>query len=189
MWLINCYMAEFIDDLLPIVRDIMAQLQKGFRESLQEQGHNLTGKLSESIDYEIENSGGNITAKMYIEDYGLSIEFGVPASRIPYGGGKGSGGTSKYIQGLIRFFELRGLSGRNAVGAAFATAKKHKKEGMPTRASSAYSSTGKRTGFIKAALDKEIPLIEEMMSQKFGAILEFKFKDAFSGYENITVSR
>ena len=179
-------MAEFITDLLPIVRDVMAQLQKEFRGSLQDQGHYLTGKLSRSINYEIESGAGIVTAKMFIEDYGLSIEFGIPANKIPYGGGKG-GGTSKYIQGLIRFWELRGLSGRNAVGAAFATAKKQKREGMPTRGSSAFSSTGKRTGFIKAALDKEIPIIRKEIEQKFGAILELKFQDAFQGFENIKI--
>ena len=181
-------MAEFITELLPIVRDVMKQLQQEFRGSLQDQGHYLTGKLSKSIDYDIESGANAVTAKMYIDDYGLSVEFGVKAGNIPYGGG-GKGGTSKYIQGLIKFWELRGLSGRNAVGAAFATAKKHKREGMPTRASSKYSSTGKRTGFIQAALEKEIPVITKEIENKFGAILELKFKDAFQGFENIKIGQ
>jgi len=167
------------------MREAMAEYQKAFRESLEAQGHVLTGKLRDSINYEIEQTANAITATMFIEDYGLAVEFGVPAANIPYGGNTGKGGTSKYIQGLIRFFELRGLSDREAKGAAFATANKHRKEGMPTRASSAFSQTGKRTEFIKEAIDKEGPRINAELERKFGVIIQMEFSEIFEGYDNI----
>jgi hypothetical protein len=180
---------EIITDILPVVREVMAELQRSFRDELKAQGHNLTGKLSDSIIYDIEKDSDTVTAKMYIENYGLSVEFGVPANRIPYSGRTGSGGTSKYIQGLIRFWELRGLSGRNATSAAFATAAKHKKEGMPTRSSFGFSSTGERTGFIKRAIEAQTPKIQGAIEHKFGAILQLQFSENFKGYENIKLGK
>ena len=176
---------NYIAELLPAIREAMAEYQTAFKKSLEAQGHVLTGKLRDSIVYEIEQNPTNITATMFIEDYGLAVEFGVPAANIPYSGNSGSGGTSKYIQGLIRFFELRGLAEREAKGAAFATANKHKKEGMPTRASSAFSQTGKRTEFIKDAIDSEGPRINAELERKFGVIIQVQFDDNFEGYENI----
>ena len=120
------------------------------------QGHVLTGNLVNSLRWEIETGDTKLTGKIYIADYGLYVNNGVSAVNIPFSGGSG-GGTSKYIQGLIRFFLLRGLGDDNAKRAAFATARKHKKEGMPTKASSRFSKNGKRT----EALDDAIKLKQE----------------------------
>ena len=177
-----------INPLLPVVRDVMDALRKRLQDSQQAQGHNLTGRLKDSIDYEIAHDDNTVTAKMYMEDYGVFVEFGVPAERIPFGGKSGKGGTSKYIQGLISFFELRGLSGREAVGAAFATAHKHKREGMPTRNSRRFSKTGERTGFIRTVIEEDTKDITERIEKEFGFIIEFLFKDGFTGYENITTA-
>lgn len=119
------------------------------------QGHTLTGNLVNSLRWEIETKDTKLTGKVYIADYGLYVNNGVSAVNIPFG--KGGGGKSKYIQGLIRFFLLRGLGDKEAKGAAFATARKHKKEGMPTKASSRFSKNGKRVG----ALDDAIKLKQE----------------------------
>ena len=121
------------------------------------QGHVLTGNLVNSLRWEIETGDTKLTGKIYIADYGLYVNNGVSAVNIPFSGTGSGGGTSKYIQGLIRFFLLRGLGDKEAKSAAFATARKHKKEGMPTKSSSRFSKNGKR----KEALDDAIKLKQD----------------------------
>ncbi len=170
-----------------VIREVMTDLRTKLRASQADQGHTLTGRLQESTDYDIRAGRSAITAKMEMEDYGVFVEFGVPASRIPFSGRSGRGGTSQYIQGLISFFELRGLSGREAIGAAFATAHVHAREGMPSRESSRYSKTGERTGFIKTVLQDEVKNISEKIEKEFGIRIEFLFGENFKGFENLIV--
>jgi len=167
-------MTEFEKSIVSGLQDAMKRLQDDLRKELKAQGHYLTGKLNDSIEYDIRVEGDFIRAEMEIEDYGLAMEFGVPASRIPYTPGAGGGGTSKYIQGLIRFWNLRGVTGREGVRAAFATARKHKREGMPTRSSHAFSSTGARTGFASTVLERDLELIGRILEEKTGATLEIR---------------
>lgn len=115
------------------------------------QGHRLTGRLQKSIEYEVQPTKQGATLRIFMEGYGIVLDQGVRPSRIPFGGG--GGGSSKYIQGLRSFAKKRfGVGQKEATRIAFAIANKHKKEGMPTRASRRYSKTGKRTGAISAAL-------------------------------------
>jgi hypothetical protein len=168
------------DDILKVAEAVMSLLQKELRDELKAQGHRLTGTLEQSIVYEVEKTPVGIVGTMYSEDYGLTVNFGVPASRIPYTSGGKRGGTSLYIQGLIEFWEKRGLADREAVGAAFATAAVHAREGMPTRASYRYSSTGDRTGFITAVVNRNMSRIEELIDEKFGAKLELRLAGEFN---------
>ena len=113
------------------------------------QGHHLTGAWEQSLTTVATDAGAVATANCY----GGIVNSGVPAKRIPYGGRSGHEGNSKYITGLLNYFKLRGLPEKEALRATFATAAKHKKEGMPTHASLQYSSTGSRLRFIQTALD------------------------------------
>ena len=97
-------------NLKEVVSDIMSEFRTALRAELARQGHVLTGNLSDSIDFEISVDGNSVVGRMYVPDYGIYVETGVTADRIPYGGRSGKGGTSQYIQGLIRFWEDRGLS-------------------------------------------------------------------------------
>ena len=179
-----------MNELSEILADVMAQIRKAMREQLAAQGHVMTGKLSESIEYEISVDGTSAVGRMYMEDYGLVVETGVSAGRIPYGGTGGTKGkTSKYIQGLITFWEGRGLTGREAISAAFATAKVHAKEGMPTRASYAHSSTGERTGFVRTAIENTLEGVGELIEKKFGQKLLIDFGENFAGYEKLKLIR
>ena len=126
---------------------------------------------------------------MEMENYGVFVEFGVKANRIPFSGRSGKGGKSQYIQGLISFFEKRGLSGREAVGAAFATAHVHAREGMPSRASARFSKTGERTGFIKTVLDSEVKSISDRIEKEFGVKIQFLFAETFKGFENLILQQ
>ena len=163
----------------------MDALRKRLQDSQQAQGHNLTGRLKDSIDYVIAHDDNTVTAKMYMEDYGVFVEFGVPAERIPKRGEKGYMGM---VYAMISFFELRGLSGRDAVGAAHGTVTVWGREGMPTRNSRRFSKTGERTGFIRTVIEDDTKDITERIEKEFGFIIEFLFKDGFTGYENITTA-
>lgn len=180
-------MSEIEDGISKGLEVAMKQLQTDLRKELKAQGHYLTGKLHDSIEYEIEQRQGTVLAVMEIEDYGLAMEFGVPANRIPYTPGGGRGGTSKYIQGLIRFWNLRGVTGREGVRAAFATAAKHKREGMPTRASARFSSTGFRTGFASTVLERNLETIAAAIENQTGLTLEIAFVPELQRVENIKI--
>jgi hypothetical protein len=73
-----------------------------------------------------------------------------------------------------------GKSDKEAKGIAFAIASKHKKEGMPTKGSVRFSKTGKRTGFIEQALDKNsqkfIELIEVSVAATVEVLVESYYK-------------
>ncbi len=124
------------------------------RRQYRLQGHNLTGKLIASIEQKVTLTVTGAKVQVLIVDYGVIINNGTPASRIPYTPGSGRGGTSKYIQGLQNFARLRmGLNAREALSVAFAIAKKQSKEGMPTKGSFRFSKNGKRTGAIEDTLE------------------------------------
>jgi len=167
-------MTEITDNLTTAVKTAMDEIRRGLVKELHAQGHHLTGALERSIQYEVRREAGRVTAIMTANDYGIFMEFGVPASRIPYGGKRrgGGGGKSKYIQGLVRFFELRGVHGREALSAAFATARKQKREGMPTRGSYAFSSNNRRTGFVRNTLEQYLPKITEIVGREAGAVVD-----------------
>lgn len=175
--------------LKEVVADIMEELQIALRESLVKQGHKLTGRLYDSIDFEVSGDERTIIGRMFFEDYGVYVETGVTSDRIPFSGrsGKLKGGTSKYIQGLVTFWEGRGLSGREAVGAAFATAYVHKRDGMPTRASSAFSQTGKRTGFVRSVIEEKGEGIENKLTEKYGQFIRVQILQAIEDFPNIKV--
>jgi len=135
---------------------ILIQLADYLRQKIIDnyiaQGHRMTGAFAETLkvilktelyDKIIEGSG---------EHYAIFLDKGVTKGRIPFNPGSG-GGRSLYIEGLKAFAEIKmGLSGKEALGAAFAIAHTQKKEGMPTIGSFKHSKTGLRTRFITDAL-------------------------------------
>ena len=137
-------------DLLSITKELMLDLQANIRAELEAQGHKLSGKLIESVTFTIEQQGTSYVANMYMEGYGLILETGVPANRIPFGRKTGAK-ISKYIQALIGYFQKRGFGGESK-SMAFRTARAQKREGMPTRASYRFSRNGRRTGAIRETL-------------------------------------
>jgi len=161
------------------LRTIIEKLISDVKDELDRQGHKGTGKLKDSIRYEIRKFPGIIEAVVFMADYGRYVDRGVKAANVPFSGtnrGSGGGGTSKYIQGLQQFWMLKGLSRDEALSAAFATAHKHKKEGMPTNDSFDFSQNGKREGFFSDTLDTfemEIEnLVEETQDVVRGAITD-----------------
>ena len=155
-----------MEDLNQLAAKIGTLVVDAVKKQFILQGHKLTGTLIDSIDDQAKISVTGARILIFAEDYGKFVNNGVAAANIPFGGGRG--GTSKYIQGLKRFARLRfGVSDKEALNIAFAIANKHKKEGMPTRASARFSKNGKRTGAIDDALqdvDAELnQLIEDTL--------------------------
>lgn len=129
-------------------------------DELVKQGHHLTGALEASIGGTVINNGAQTSIKGYTAGYGVFVNRGVMAANVPFNEGSGAG-TSKYITALTNYWKLRGLSEKQAIRAAFATAKKQKKEGMPTGGSYAFSSTGERKNFIDIVAERDLPEIND----------------------------
>ena len=129
------------------------------------QGHKLTGGLINSIEYQVRAQVTAASIDFYMYDYGVILDKGVSAANIPYQRGSGAG-SSKYIDGLKQYARLRmgAATEKEAERIAFAIANKHKQQGMPTKASFVYSSTGKRTGAIDAALEDANPEVTRLIN-------------------------
>lgn len=148
-------------------------LRNRLGQELLAQGHRLTSELISSIEYKVQTSANGLTLDFFASEYGTYLNTGVPANRIPYSPGRRGGGTSAYIQGLIRYAQRRmGLRGKEAVSAAFAIARKHKREGMPTRASFQFSSNGRRTGWVDIILEQDEQKINTIVQEWVGRELE-----------------
>ena len=157
-------------DILGIVNDFAQVLIKGLRKELVAQGHKMTGSLSKSLESEVKAISNGISLIVKGNDYGAVLNNGVKANRIPFS--QGSGATSsKYIQGLQRFVKARITSNeKKSLGIAFAIAKTHKKEGMPSKGSLRFSNNGRRTGWIDYAVkdtEKEFSkLVRTVLAKK-----------------------
>jgi hypothetical protein len=139
-------MAIDIQKIVPLNRVIATDIQK----ELRLQGHLLTGKLERSFETVAEYNGGNLILEAYAAGYIEVLENGVRTDKIPYDSSKVTGAkTSKYIQGLKLFAMQRfGVGEKEGLSIAFAIAKKHEKEGMPSVGSKRFSSTGDRKNAI-----------------------------------------
>lgn len=179
-------MADEEQGLIEVTQKLMELVRDNVRASQLSQGHNNTGKLYESIAVEVMPEQGQVIGRLYAEDYASYVEVGVSADKVPFGGNSTGAKTSKYIQALIGYFEDKGLSGRDSVGAAFGTAHKHKREGMPTRASSRFSETGKRLGFIRTAIEESSNEMLEVIETNFGKTIELFFLEDL--YEHIKIA-
>lgn len=146
------------------------------RERSQLQGHTLTGAFEKGLRSEIKQEGFN-TVVIGIDETGVGkyIDKFTPASQIPFSPGSGAQ-RSKFIEGLERYAQLRfGLSGRDALGAAFAMAHKMKQQGKPTQGSYRHSKNGKRTEVITGVLRDEKENIKRMIFEELRTDLRIKF--------------
>jgi len=144
------------------------------------QGHELSGSAVRQMETLVRMEINTLVIEGLVPDYMAINNQGVASNRIPYYPGSGRK-TSKYISGLIDYVKRRmGKSDKEAKGIAFAIASKHKREGMPTKGSVRFSTTGKRTGFIEQALDKNSPkfieLIENAITFSVEATIESYYK-------------
>lgn len=114
-----------------LVNEIGIFLIEQLRGELSRQGHNLTGALANSIEYEVTQATDSVKLTFSMNSYGLSLNTGIPAARIPYTRGSGRK-SSQYIDGLRRWVRIKfGYSQQRAERVAFAIASKQKQQGYP----------------------------------------------------------
>lgn len=128
-----------------ILRAADKLLKKELIAELNRQGHRLSGALEQSIEGVVERTSDGERLKGFARYYQKFLNQGVPADRISW----------KMFPFIVRYFQARGLDAKEAKRAAAGTIRKWMIEGMPTRASVRFSSTGKRTGFI-GAVDRAV---------------------------------
>lgn len=134
-------------------------------------GHKLSGAFEQSLEVIHTKTSEGIRVDVLGNEYGIYMSKGVTADRIPYTPrprGTGKGGTSKYIQGLVRYVKARmGIADeREALSVAFAIAYKHKQEGMPIK-------NGKLgSGFLEIVRKKHIAELEALVAEEFELIIE-----------------
>lgn len=160
-------------DIINLTDEIIKEL----KNKLIIQGHserNVDGLIN-SFTKEIQITATYITAEVYAFNYWFYLNRGVSADRIPYNEGSGKK-KSLYIEGLIKFFKKKvKLSEKNAKSAAFATAKVHKKEGMPTRNSYRFSKNGFRTKFVDNALAEIDKKLSTLFTENYSKSVEQAF--------------
>ena len=141
--------------------ELKAYIKKRFADEFKAQGHHLTGAAEESVEFRDGKSNVNFNTEVWANRYVAYVDKGVKSNEIK------SPFAPARIEGLTRFWQLRGLSGKEAKNAAYATAFKHSKEGMPTKGSYKYSTTGKRTGFTSEVTNPEtLTKIGELISKE-----------------------
>ena len=138
---------------------ILDQFQKALNDladdgrfELAQQGHRATGKGINSLEGVITRERiSKLIGVIMAEDYLVPVDTGVAPGRVPYGRGRGSGGKSKYIEGLLRWIRIikPGLSLQERRGFAFAIANTHRREGMPPHSSVRISKNVRRTNWIQ----------------------------------------
>jgi len=130
------------------------------------------------MEFVIEQELGRVSLVGLMYPYGAFQETGTPAADIPFNPGSGAR-KSKYIAALMNFVEQRmsitDLKTKKSV--AFAIAHTQKKEGMPTRGSFKYSTTGKRTGWINDALTKNLGTMGGFIRQFYGQFMRTEFEN------------
>jgi hypothetical protein len=169
-----------LEGLQKLADDISALAIEVIAMEWRAQGHELSGSAVKQMETLVKFEINTLVIEGLVPDYMAINNSGVTAARIPYTPNSGRP-PSKYISGLIDYVKRRmGKSDKDAKGIAFAIASKHKKEGMPTKGSVRFSTTGKRTGFIEQALDKNsakfIELIENAITFSVEATIESYYK-------------
>jgi hypothetical protein len=169
-----------LEGLQKLADDISALAIEVIAMEWRAQGHELSGSAVKQMETVVKFEINTLVIEGLVPDYMAINNSGVTAARIPYTPNSGRP-PSKYISGLIDYVKRRmGKSDKEAKGIAFAIASKHKKEGMPTKGSVRFSTTGKRTGFIEQALEKNsakfIELIENAITFSVEATIESYYK-------------
>jgi hypothetical protein len=172
-----------VDELTGIEK-VKQVLSKALQDEWEAQGHSMTNKIIETIDYVVKQETDAMTISGMMYPYGAIIAAGVTSSKIPYSGHKGKGhggGTSQYIQGIQSFVKLRMriTDEKKSLGIAFAIAQTQKYSGdwmgMPTRGSYAFTKTGKRLAWIEEAFKHNEGLITEVIQEMCWNVLSINF--------------
>lgn len=148
-------MRDLIKEILERQSNLVASFfQLELANELEAQGHRDTGALIDSIQYEILMDADIIRIVFTYLYYGDIVNDGVTAAKIPFGQSSGAK-TSLYIEALKEWAKRKGM--KNPLNAAFAIAKTHKKEGMPSQGSYKFSNNGRRKEWRAFTLQTYLP--------------------------------
>lgn len=146
-------------------------VKKAVKQAFVMQGRTLTGALVNSIDYSVNATVTSAYIEFTLLDYGMILNAGVPANRIPFSPGSGAK-SSKYIDGLKMYAKLRfNASDKEAERIAFAIAHKHKKFGMPL---------DKKTGAVEKGLEDSKDEVEALISEALTEVINVMFLSSFA---------
>ena len=146
-------------------------VKKAVKQAFIIQGRSLTGALVNSIDYSVNATVNSAFVEFTLLDYGMILNYGVPANRIPYSPGSGAK-SSKYIDGLKLYAKLRfNANDKEAERIAFAIARKHKKFGMPL--------DGKIVA-VQNGLDDSKQEVEELINEALTQVINVLFLGSFA---------
>ena len=146
-------------------------VKKAVKQAFIIQGRSLTGALVNSIDYSVNATVNSAFVEFTLLDYGMILNYGVPANRIPYSPGSGAK-SSKYIDGLKLYAKLRfNANDKEAERIAFAIARKHKKFGMPLDG---------KIGAVQNGLDDSKDEVEELINEALTQVINVLFLGSFA---------
>jgi hypothetical protein len=146
-------------------------VKKAVKQAFIMQGRSLTGALVNSIDYSVNATVTSSFIEFTLLDYGMILNYGVPANRIPYSPGSGAK-SSKYIDGLKLYAKLRfNANDKEAERIAFAIARKHKKFGMPL---------DKKIGAVQNGIDDSKDEVEALISEALTEVINVMFLSSFA---------
>jgi hypothetical protein len=146
-------------------------VKKAVKQAFIIQGRSLTGALVNSIDYSVNATVNSAFIEFTLLDYGMILNYGVPANRIPYSPGSGAK-SSKYIDGLKLYAKLRfNANDKEAERIAFAIARKHKKFGMPLDG---------KIGAVQNGLDDSKQEVEELINEALTKVINVLFLGSFA---------
>ena len=146
-------------------------VKKSVKQAFIIQGRSLTGALVNSIDYSVNATVNSAFVEFTLLDYGMILNYGVTADRIPYSPGSGAK-SSKYIDGLKLYAKLRfNANDKEAERIAFAIARKHKKFGMPLDG---------KIGAVQNGLDDSKQEVEELINEALTQVINVLFLGSFA---------
>jgi hypothetical protein len=123
------------------------ELRNATASELKAQGHHLTGALAQSIKPSVVKIPGGWSLQISSLNYQKYLHWGVAAAKASF----------RQFPFVVQYFRKRGLTEKEAKGAAAATIRTWMKEGMPTNNSLVYSGTGTRLKFLDDADRKAWP--------------------------------
>lgn len=122
------------------------------KQELRAQGHYSSGALEDSFDVVIREMGETIIGEIIGLDYGLDLNFGVPASKVNY--------SAEQLRGWAeRLFP--GKDNSEITSFIYATRNRHGREGIPTRS---WAARGKRLGWIDDMVSKSQSQLEQILN-------------------------
>ena len=158
---------------------IATNIQVILANTLIRLGRNASGAFINSLSHTIVYGSSSVEIVIKGLSYWRIIEYGVPAKNIPYGTKRTGAGSSRYIQGLMRWIKTKGLASNNKVVKAMAFAIATKQTSTSRGGWGLGNPMDKRKlGFIQKSqslINAEENKLQQVYQEKLDAIAEKHF--------------